>query len=376
MGTTSSDVTTYNYDDNDTQKALVKAVDNKPIEGVEDGNYSNSLDAKVLEAEEVKNNNNTTFSYLRSTINFPDREQLFTKTYRFGHFLKNTISVGREFLFFTKPELYIIQRDNDESSGKLNNTLVPGMAKNPFWTELADNRYPIIQLLQRSITKDQDPFNHLLQNTVNSNLDIPSLSADYVDSASNSYGVNLSYRSSSESSDDSPEFSLEFKDNKWLDVFYYFKAYDEYEVLKHHGLVGPYKDYIVNKVLHDQMSIYKFITDDDMETILYYGKVYGVTPKNVPREVFSSPNWDSGITYSIDFKASFYEEMKPDIITDFNSISRTLYNAQPYRIDVYNDILQQVDHRPAKIAYIEKVKTNRSSAGFAYKLRWRGSDKI
>lgn len=375
MGVTRNDVTTYNDDENN-EKVIINAVDNAPIVGVQDDNYSNTLDARILEAEEVKNNGNSTFSYLRSTMNFPDREQLFTKTYRFGHFLKNTISIGREFLFFTKPELYIIQTVDDLSSGQSNGSLVPGLSKVPFWTELANNRYEIINQLQRSTTKDRDPFNHLLQNTVNSNLDIPTLSADYVDSAANSYGVNMSYRSSSESSDDSPEFSLEFRDNKWLDVFYYFKAYDEYEVAKHHGLVGPYKDYIINKILHDQIAIYKFITDDDMETILYYGKVYGATPKNVPREVFSSPNWDSGITYSVDFKASFYEEMKPDIISDFNALSSNTYNSQPYRIDVYNDILQGVDRRPAKAAYIEKVKTNRSSAGFVYKLRWRGSDKI
>lgn len=346
------------------------------INGVDDAGYSDKLLAQKIDTTSLKvNQNDMTLSYIKSTINMPNNEDIYNKTYRFGHFLKDTISVGREFLFFTKPELYIMQRDGDLSSGMFTGAITPGLENEPFWEELVEHRQQLISLLQRTYG-GTDPFNHLLQNTVNSNLDIPSLSAEYVDSASNSYGVNMSYRSSSEASDDSPEFSLEFKDNKWLDVFYYFKAYDEYEVRKHHGLVGPYIDYIVNKRLHDQIAIFKFVVDDDMETILYYGKMYGVTPKNVPREVFSSPNWDSGITYSIDFKASFYEEMKPDIIADFNALSKDWYSSQKYRVDVYNDIIQAVDHRPTTAAYIDKVATDRSPMGFVYKLRWKGSDDI
>ena len=116
--------------------------------------------------------------------------------------------------------------------------------------------------------------------------------------------------------------------------------------------------------------------DEDMETILYYGKYYGVMPKSLPRDVFSTANFDNGLSYSIDFKAAFYEDMRPDIIADFNALSKDYYKSLPYRVDVYNNILDRTDNRPAKAAYVEKYKTLNSPNGYVYKLKWKGSDSI
>ena len=160
----------------------------------------------------------------------------------------------------------------------------------------------------------------------------------------------------------------------------FFKAYEEYETLKHHGVIKPSDYYITRKILHDQFSIYKFIVSDDMETIVYYGKMYGVIPKSLPRDVFSSPTFDSGLSYSIDFKAAFYEDMKPDILADFNKLSGPLYNSQAYQINPYNQILNRADTRCAKAAAVIKDTTSAaalaSPTGYVYKLKWRGSDRV
>ena len=113
-----------------------------------------------------------------------------------------------------------------------------------------------------------------------------------------------------------------------------------------------------------------------MEIIVYYGKMYGVTPKSLPRDVFSSTNFDNGISYSIDFKAAFYEDMKPDILADFNKLSINLYKAQKYQITPYNSVLDHADTRPAKAAYVVKESSNISPTGYVYKLKWKGSDVI
>ena len=81
--------------------------------------------------------------------------------------------------------------------------------------------------------------------------------------------------------------------------------------------------------------------------------------------------------------------MKPEIIADFNNLSKPLYDKCKYQIDVYNPSLDRVDNRPAKAAYIEQVfntskadnrvtksiTANNSPSGYLYKLRWRGDDK-
>ena len=348
-------------------------------DGMSDGGQSKLIRESAVSAynaSDIESSNYT--SLLHSHNQFRRNEiDLYNKTYRFGLFNPyGAVTTSREFLFFTKPDLNILARD--DNTGSLTGGLNSNLASSPFWVDLYQSRLRTIKALQNSANQLDypDPFNHLLQNQVISTLEVPSLDAEMTDTATNMFGVGFSYRGSSESGDDGQEFSLEFKDDRWLDVYYFFKTYEEYETLKHHGTIRPWRRYIEQKVIHDQFAIYKFIVDEDMETLLYYGKYYGVTPKSLPRDVFSNTNFDTGLSYTINFKAAFYEDMRPDIIADFNALSLPYYNTQPYQIDVHNTILDRVDNRPAKAAYIEKVQSNISPNGFVYKLRWRGSDKV
>lgn len=359
---------------------------------VSDGGFSDLINSQGSDSY-VQRNGSTTFNQITDPTNSISKvlyhganlysrneikNRIYNQTFRYG--MANpygAISTGREYLFFTKPDLNIYYTDSAGNS--TGNTLQPFLETVPFWVDLKNNRNNTIRCLQYSRNKE-DPFNHLLQNTVISNMDIPTLQAETIDTPQNMYGVGYSYRGSSESSDDCPEFSLEFKDSRYLDVYMFFKAYEEYETLKHHGVIKPSDYYITRKILHDQFAIYKFIVDDDMETIIYYGKMYGVIPKSLPRDVFSSPTFDSGLSYSIDFKAAFYEDMKPDILADFNKLSASLYNSQIYQINPYNQVLGRADTRCAKAAAVIKDTTSptalQSSTGYVYKLKWRGSDQI
>lgn len=362
-------------------KSTTKSATIPDVDGMSDSGKSKKIRNSVITSQDANNIDSDAYTSILHSANIYKKHEidLFNKTYRFGLFNPyGTVTNTREFLFFTKPDLAIYKRD--DITGELTNGigtrgLLDNLKSIPYWYDLADSRKRIINLLQLS-ADPKDNFNHLLQNQVISNLEIPSLSAETIDTPTNMYGVGFSYRGSSEASDDSCEFSLEFKDTKWLDVYYFFKTYEEYQILKHHGVIRPWKKYIENKVLHDQFAIYKFLVDEDMETILYYGKYYGVMPKSLPRDVFSSANFDNGLSYSIDFKAAFYEDMRPDIIADFNALSKDYYNTLPYRVDIYNNILDRTDNRPAKAAYVKKYTTINSPNGYVYKLKWKGSDSI
>ena len=110
---------------------------------------------------------------------------------------------------------------------------------------------------------------------------------------------------------------------------------------------------------------------------------------------------DNGISYSIQFKAQFYEDMKPEILADFNDLNKQFINdnqlyyknpsAKTYhrtRSDgklhdygVYNSILGRIDNRPAIGAHVEKaLSTNSKRASispnkYIYKLHWRGVER-
>ena len=346
-----------------------KMDDNRRSISTRDGNLS-KINANNIDSSSYSGIFHAHNIFKRDEIN------LYDKTYRFGLFNPyGSLTNTREFLFFTKPDLNIFARNKDGSLVKNSGALTSELENIPFWQDLAKNRKKTIEMLQLSYNS-RDNFNHLLQNQVISNLDIPALTAETIETPVNMHGVSFSYRGSSEASDDSFDFSLEFKDTKWLDTYYFFKAYEEYETLKHHGAVAPWRWYIENKIIHDQFSIYKFLVDEDMETIIYYAKFYGVMPKSLPRDSFSTANFDNGLSYSVDFRAAFFEDMKPEIIYDFNHLSKSFYDSQKYRIDIHNDVLDRPDNRPATAAYIERVASKNSPTKYLYKLRWKGSDTV
>lgn len=369
----------------ETRKHYYETTDGKSRSSMDDNGTSQaSYDkennkTKKLTTEEAENilnlNSNAGKGLFHANGIFArDEIDLFHKRYRFG--LRNnyqSLLNCKEYLFFTKPDLNIDLMD-DKASGALTGELNPGLTGNLFWYDLINKQPEVVECLEYSMNKD-DPFNHLLENMVNSNIDVPGLSADSVDTPSNIYGVGYTYRGSSEASDDTFDFSLEFKDTKYLPVYSFFKAYELYETAKHHGSVAPYKDYILNKVLHDQYSIYKFIVDEDFETIVYYAKYYGVKSKSLPRDVFNSTDYSAGLTYSIDFNAAFFEDMNPYILADFNNLSKNYYDNRKYQVDVHNTVFDRPDGRTAKAAYVVRVTDTNAPGLYSYKLRWRGDDK-
>lgn len=345
---------------------------------MDDGGASNNVVGKINTVQEAKNvavNSEDSYSGLYHAAGIYKRNEIdyFSKRYRFGILNPyESLTNCREYLFFTKPDLNIYPRDN--TNGSVSKELNSYLQTKPYWRELASKNYEIIKLLQMSIDPG-DKFNHLLENMVQSNLDVPGVTAEMIETPNNMYGVGYTYRGSSEASDDSFDFSLEFKDTKYLPVYHFFKAYEDYETLKHHGQLEPWRQYIMDKILYDQYSIYKFIVDEDGETIIYYAKFFGVKSKSLPRDVFSNTTFDNGLSYSIDFNAAFFDDMKPYILTNFNEISRSFYQSRKYQVDVHNHVLDRPDNRAAKAAYIVSENSTLAPGGKVYKLKWRGDDK-
>ena len=96
----------------------------------------------------------------------------------------------------------------------------------------------------------------------------------------------------------------------------------------------------------------------------------------VPRDVFGDTNFDNGLSYSINFKAAFYEDMIPDILSDFNSLTRKSYNNATYQLSVHNNLIDAPDMRPATAVCVEQMKSKTSPTGYVYKLKWKGEDRV
>ena len=246
-------------------------------------------------------------------------------------------SGAREYLFFSKPDLHLVDVRNASDDIKIN----PDIERIPFFDE-AFKRYRLSYYsLQQTyktgkkalVTPDglvvdlRTKFMPLLSNMVSSTLELPDISAGEVLNNQNLYQINTSYREGSELSDNMHDFSLEFRDTKYLDVYMLFKIYDEYMRAKYTCDIYPTKmEYIFNKVYPEAFSIWKLIVDDTGR-IIYWGKAVGVTPMSVPRSAVS--NIEGTMRITVNFKAQFVKDMDPVNLMELNYLTARSLGLQP-----------------------------------------------
>lgn len=263
-----------------------------------------------------------------SVLSIPEDmlENRFNKFSRYGYLdpANELITGTREYLFFSKPDLHLLNVDNPYYMySELENV--------PFFNE-AFNRYKLsyysLQQYYRgrsSINSDGLPIDlrnryiSLLSNMVTSSFDLSDITASDVLNNQNLYQINTSYREGSLSSDLQYDFSLEFKDTKYLDVYMLFKIYDEYFRYKYMLEIMPTRyDYIVNKIYPEALSIWKIITDDTGR-IMYWAKATGCTPMSVPRGTIS--NIEGNIKFTVNWKAQFIKDMDPVQLSEINYLT-------------------------------------------------------
>lgn len=285
---------------------------------VHDEDYSNMLYGSTLTAPEDMLNNR------------------FNKFSRFGYLdpTHELVTGTREYLFFSRPDLHLVETgEPNKMYSKLKNI--------PFFIE-AFNRYKLsyYSLQQyfggKAGTRDyggvnidfSNKFIPLLSNMVTSTFDLPDITATDVLNNQNLYQINTSYREGSIASDLQYDFTLEFKDTKYLDVYMLFKIYDEYFRAKYMEEIMPTRyDYIINKIYPEALSIWKVIVDDTGR-IMYWAKATGCTPMSVPRGTIS--NIEGNIKFSVNWKAQFVKDMDPINLAELNYLTSRSMNISAY----------------------------------------------
>lgn len=296
----------------------------------------------------------------------------------------NALTNSKEFVFVTKPDLCLAVKNADSSIKPVNI-----LENNTFFTD-AIQRYPkVVEQLQSSLDENKPPFMIMLSNAMTSTIDMPGISADSIETGANVMGTKIAYRGTSYKSDENLDFSTEFEDTKNLDVYMLFKMYDEYERLKWNGNLdftkltshltsgstgygNKWTDYILNKVLHDQVSIYKFIVSDDGYRIIYWAKITGCYPVDIPRDAFSNVNNGDIMKLTVRWRGHFVRDMDPVILSQFNKLARNTRIKATQELPLYDSTNLMMDGRWATIPYIvHKSTSNRKGNGSGdYFLKW------
>ena len=250
-----------------------------------------------------------------------------------GEFLTGT----REYLFFSKPDLHLMNPDG---------TMYEPLTSNPFLCEAYKRyRYSYYSLQQYfggnttisgdssvgPVTDDSKTafdikslYIPLLSNMATSTLDLGDITAGEVENNKNLYGITTTYREGSLQSDLGYDFSIEFKDTKWLDVYMLFKIYDEYNRHKYFAEIEPNRqEYITSRIYPEAISIWKLIVDDT-DRIIYWAKATGCVPMSVPRGSVS--NLEGVPKFTVNWKAQFISDMNPMHLAELNVLSRFSLN--------------------------------------------------
>lgn len=285
---------------------------------------------------------------------------------------------SKEYVFFTRPDLHLFQ---NISSSELNEELL-GL---PFFED-AFERYPLIfQSLQSSWTSAKKyPFINLLSNTIASPISLPDINMQRnIESGTNAYGTKIMYHGTSHPSDEDITFSIEFTDNRYLEVFMLFKLYDEYERQKLLGWITPRTtEYIINKILSDQISIFKIVVAEDGESILYMCKWTGCIPTSVPTDALSDmASINGNLNISIQWHAQFFDDFDRDIMQDFNvvvanhvGVKNMGFNGGNKDIKLFDPVTGMSNGEWASFPYIAKDTAyinDRIAKMRMYKLKWR-----
>ena len=294
----------------------------------------------------------------------------------------------REYLFITKPDLHIFGARNksngvpdyNNNSSLVNNyELNPELRSVPFFLDLYNRGYrSVLTSLQKSayLTTGEvnSPFVNLLSNYKNSNVDLSDIIVGEEETASNIYATRLFYRKPSDSADEDNEFSIEFKDNKYLSCYLWFKAYDLYEQQKYHGMVTPTDiNYIKYKILSDQMTVFKIVVGEDGETIVYWACLWGCYPKSVPRSSFSDLPTDGQLKFTVNWKATFQQDMDPMILTHFDTLCKE-YKASNkgnfITMNLYDSDIGAMTGKKAVIPGIVKSSKRLIKDGYDFKPKY------
>ena len=118
--------------------------------------------------------------------------------------------------------------------------------------------------------------------------------------------------------------SVNFTESKDLDVIKFNLLWMRYMEAVRFGTHKPNNGAIYGKFLDYTSSIYYFILDADLSKILYYCKYTGVYPVMVPLGNMGQSIQDRTIQdVSISYQYMVKEDLDPQILTDFNLVSKT-----------------------------------------------------
>jgi len=273
---------------------------------------------------------NKNFSKLSSSVqkNNKRQEDLYFNPYRLLDINKEVMDKGIPMIFVTTP-MCNLKDENSRMDG--------------FFSYMKTNRPNIYKML--SYSQSGKPFIIPLHNYFKS-VSIMGTQTNSREVNETFYGYKQNLPSTIVNSISGGEINITYRDNKDLDVLSLHKMWLDYTEHVSRGTMVPDRTLRNRKMIDYVSSMYYFILDHDLKTILFFSKYTGLVPSNVPFDAMSGDIHSREIVeYSIDYLFSYKEDMNPEILHDFNSIALRAksYASSNNNLDEIVDILGSGD---------------------------------
>lgn len=233
-----------------------------------------------------------------------DDEFKYINRHKVGSIDEN-LSGCKGYVFFTKPEL----------------NLKNASSKTGFLNDIKHNDYDkIIKILSGG--GPGSFINPLSNNCSNFNTSDDVLKT--VETMKSFNGWSVMYAKNLDESKGQGTVSFKFKENKYLDMYYFHKIWCEYASCVYNGTISPSEYCIDNALIDYAVSIYYFLVDSDGKTIRFYSKLFGAFPTAVPNSAFA---YDDGSSYdnleiNVPYQYTAKEDNNPIILLEFNEDSK------------------------------------------------------
>lgn len=263
------------------------------------------------------------------------------------------------FIFFTRPELYLIEED-----GK---TLRDVCKTDPVFSMYYKNNPDIIRSLT-SYFSSQHGFNLFLGNTATS-FEVGDEVIKTHETDENFVGYKVSYGKNNHASMGAGNFTINYTDDRNLTILKMHKVWLDYISQVSKGAISPLRYNILHKVIDYACSAFYILVAADGETIIYGHKYIGVYPTNVPDSALS---WSKGSSITspdinISYEYWFREPLSAITMAEFNLLSKDMDKSE--YVKTYNPNIGNSPPTWVGIPFIEEVKNKDGT--YEYKLRFR-----
>ena len=145
------------------------------------------------------------------------------------------------------------------------------------------------------------------------------------------------------------ELSIKYTDTKYLHITKLNKAWTDYVELIRRGEIAPSDDVRNHRYIDFTSTLYYFLLDFDMQTILFYSQYVGLVPISNPYSNFGMELTSKDISpIDISYIYSYKQDLDPHILMDFNLVSNFSNNLVNYDKKISTDKVIEIQSMPMK----------------------------